>query len=61
MALLIDAANELLGFLLRAWVDVAYQTVDRECTGPNQVRQILDGLWRHAIHLDHYSSAAGGF
>jgi len=61
MAPLIDAAYELFGLLLRAWVDMAQQTVERERTGPDQVGRILDGLWRHTIHLDHHSSAAGGF
>ena len=61
VALLIDAADELFGFLLRPWVDVAQQTIQREHAGSDQVGRILDGLWRHTIHLDHHSSAAGGF
>ena len=61
MALLIDAAYELLGFLLRPWIDVAQQTIQRERTRADQVGWILDGLWRHTIHLDHHSSAARGF
>lgn len=61
MALLIDAANELLGILLRAWVDMAEQTAERERTGPDQVGPILNGLWRRRIQLDHHSLAAGGF
>jgi hypothetical protein len=59
VALPIDAAYELLGFLLRPWVDVAQQAIERERTGPDQVGRIIDGLRRHTIHLDHRSSAAG--
>ena len=61
MALLIDAAYEFLGFLLRPWIDVAQQTIQREYAGSDQVGRVLDGLWRHTIHLDCHSSAADGF
>jgi hypothetical protein len=57
MALLIDAAYELFGLLRRAWIDMAQQTIQRERAGSDQVGRILDGLWRHAIHLDHHFSA----
>src|SRR6266496_4987633 len=56
VTLLIDAAYELFGFLLRPWVDVAQQTIQREHTGSDQVGRVLDGLCRHTIHLDHHSS-----
>ena len=37
MALLIDAAYELFGFLLRPRVDVAQETIQRERTRADQV------------------------
>lgn len=61
MALLIDPADELFGFLLRPWVDVAQQPIQTEGAAADQVRWILNGLWRHIVHLDHHSSAAGRF
>src|SRR5438874_11383152 len=56
VALLIDAAYELFGFLLGPRGNMAQQTIERERTGPDQVGRILDWLWRHTFHLDHYSS-----
>ena len=53
MALLIDVAYELFGFLRRPWVDVAQQTIQREHACPDEVGRVLDGLWWHAVHLDH--------
>ena len=44
MALLIDAAYELFGFLLRAWIDMAQQTIQRERAGSDQIGRILDRL-----------------
>ena len=44
MALLIDAADEFFGFLLRPWVDVAQQPVQREGAITDQVRWIFSGL-----------------
>jgi hypothetical protein len=61
MALLIDAADELLGLLLRTWIDMAQQTIQRERAGTNQIGRIFDGLSWLTIHLDHHSNAAGGF
>src|SRR5438874_4328761 len=58
VALLIDAAYELFGFLRRPRVDVAQQTIQREGAGPDQVGRVLHGLWGQAIHLDYHSSAA---
>ena len=47
VALLIDAAYELLGFLPGPWVDVAQQTIQRERAAPDQIGRIFDGLsWR---------------
>lgn len=51
MALLIDAADDLFGFLLRPWVDVAQQTIHGEHADPDQVGRILHGLWWQAIHV----------
>ncbi len=61
MALLIYAAYELFGFLLRPWVDVAQQTIQRERTGPDQIGRVLHGLWWRTIHFDYHSNAAGRF
>src|SRR5262245_12794891 len=52
MALLIDAADELLGFLLRTWIDMAQQPIQSEGITPDQVGRVFDGLWWHTIHLD---------
>jgi hypothetical protein len=51
VALLINAAYELLGFLLGTWVDVAQQTIERERTRSHEVGRVFDGLWWHTIHL----------
>ena len=59
MALLIDAAYELFGFRRRPWVDMAQQPIQRERSGPDQIRRIFDLLRWHTIHVDHYSNAAG--
>src|SRR5215472_14974232 len=61
VALLIDAAYELLGLLLRPRVDMAQQTIQRERAGPRQVGRVFDGLQWHTIHLDHHSNADGKF
>ena len=42
MALLIDTANELLGFLGWSWIDVAQQPVEGERIASHQVPRILD-------------------
>lgn len=42
MALLIDAEYELFGVLVRAWVDVAQQTIHRKRAGPDQVWRIFE-------------------
>jgi hypothetical protein len=56
MALLINAADELFGFLPWPRVDMAQQPIQREGATPDQVRWILYGLCRHIVHLDHYST-----
>ena len=61
MTLLIDAADELLGFLLGTWIDMAQQPIQGEGATPDQVGRVFDRLWRHKIDLDPYSNAAGGF
>ena len=61
MTLLINAADELLRFLLRTWIDVAQQPIQREGATPDQVGRVFGWLWWHTIHLDHHSNAAGGF
>ena len=58
MALLIDAAYELFGFLLSPWVEVGQQPIERGRASVDQVGRIFDGLWRHTIHLDYYYNAA---
>ena len=64
MALLIDAADEFFGFLLRPWVDVAQQPVQREGASPDQVRWILNGLQWQTIHfapiLSRLADSEGG-
>jgi hypothetical protein len=37
ITLLIDAANELLRFLLRTWIDVAQQPIQGEGATPDQI------------------------
>ena len=58
VTLVIDEAYEVFRFLRRSWVDVAQESIQREGAGSDQVGRILDGLWRHAIHLDHHSILA---
>jgi hypothetical protein len=40
---------------------VAQQPIQHEGAAPDQVRWVRNGLWRHVVHLDHYSIAAGRF
>ncbi len=44
VALLIDKADEVFGFLRRSMVDVAQQAIQREGAGPYQIGWIFDGL-----------------
>ena len=57
VALLIDAAYELLGFLPGPWVDVAQQTIQQRAA-PDQIGRIFDGLSWHMVHLKHHSNSA---
>lgn len=57
MALVIHAAYELFGFLLRPWVDVAQQPLQRERASPDQIGRIFNGLLWQTVHLGHYSNA----
>src|SRR5687768_5322347 len=59
MALLMDAAYELFGFLRCRWVDVTQETLQRESACPGQSGRIFERLWR-TIHIDRHSSAAAG-
>jgi hypothetical protein len=56
VALLIDAAYELFGFLRRPRIDMAQQTIQRKLLIPEQIGQILHGLRRQMIDLDPYSN-----
>jgi hypothetical protein len=60
MALRIDAADKLLGFLPRTGIDMAQQPIQGKDATPDQIGRVFDGLWWHTIHLDLYSNAAGG-
>ena len=59
-ALLIDEADEGLGFFRWSRIDVAQQPIQTERAGPDQGGRILDGLWRYAVHVVYSNASALG-
>jgi hypothetical protein len=50
LAMLIDEADEGLGFLGGPRVDVAQQAIKGERSSPCEVPRVLGGIWRYLIH-----------